>query len=95
MGKQSPARDRHRRRDRLDDDAERLGNNLADTEAPYRLDESQRRERNANARGIEAHGPNGICRFADEFLFVFSIAVLHGSGKSLSDVWEVGGNKRF
>ena len=65
MGEQSPARDRYRRRDRLDDDAERLGNNLADSETPHLLDESQRRERNANARGIEAHGPHVISCLAD------------------------------
>ena len=43
----------------------------------------------------KSHGPNGISRFADEFLFVFPVVVLHGSGKPLSDVWEIGGNKHL
>ena len=50
MGEQSPARDRHRRRDRLDDAAECLGRDLAHSEEHYRLDESQRRNRRCDSR---------------------------------------------
>src|SRR5207253_10499555 len=90
MGKQSPALDRHWRRHRLDDDAQRLGNHLAHSEAPYRLDKGQRRKRHAHSPTGCSHGADGPARLADKFLFVVGDAVLYGSGKPLPNVWRVG-----
>src|SRR5947207_15796244 len=87
MGEQSPALDRHRRRSRMGHDVQRLGSNLADSKAHHRLEQSERGERDANARAIGADGPHGPARLAHKLLPVIPVAVLYGGGKSLSDVW--------
>ena len=68
-------------------DVQRLGSNLADSKAHHRLEQSERGERDANARAIGADGPHGPARLAHKLLPVIPVAVLYGGGKSLSDVW--------
>ena len=70
MGEQSPARHRHRRRHGLDDDAERLGRNLAHPETNYSVDGGQCREWHADARQSEKHGSTRLssCRARTSWL---------------------------
>src|SRR5260370_36121981 len=89
MGEQSPARDRHRWSDRLGDDAERLGSNLARAEEDYQVDGRQRSQRDTDARQSKISGPAGLSHFTRELCAVVPHAVLDGGRESLSDVWEV------
>src|SRR5208282_2205998 len=89
LGEQSPARHRHRRRDEVGDDAERLGRNLARAEEDHPVDRRQRGPWHTDARQSEVSGPASLSYIARELRAVVPHAVPDGGGKPLSHVWKV------
>src|SRR5713101_6754665 len=89
MGEQSPARHRHRWRDGLGDDAERLGRDLARAEKNYQVDRRHRRHWHTNAEKTKISASQGIPNFARELCAVVPHAVPDGSREPLSDVWKI------
>src|SRR5580698_640837 len=89
MGEQSTARHRHRRRHRLDDDAQRLGSNLARPEEDHQVDRRQRRQWYRNSRESKVPGEADFPDVPRQLFLVVPTPVSHGSLKPLSYVWQI------
>ena len=73
----------------MGDAAQRLGRDLADTEAHHPVDTGKCDKRDPDSRKSRAHGSDGISFLADERFPFYSASVLHGRREPLSDVWTL------
>src|ERR1700691_1779382 len=89
MGKQSPASHWRRRRHGLDDDAKRLGSNLARTEKDHSGDRRECGQWHRNSRESQVSGPTDLPYVARQLRIVIPTAVSNGSREPLSHVWKI------
>src|SRR6267154_1566594 len=93
MGLQSFAGHRHRRRNGLVHDAQRLGHRLANAEEDHPLHRRKRGQLISHAAGNRPAGAHRHARLADELRAVVPHAAHDGRGESLSGVRSVSGTQ--